>query len=227
MILVVAAIRLVRRPSCTGRDRDRRPRLRSRTCSSSGSDSLLLSRESFGEGIDLGTAPTWHALVFSLSLAMLAFTGLETVANLAAEAREPGKALPRSLFAGIGVVVIVSFAIAAIGRRVSAAPGPAGPTAGTTSGRPGFARRSSGSRRRSAARCPTSAVDTLKVFLGVTGAIVLVSAIATSLSGAGRLAYSLGQRAMLPRSFGRLNRRTFIAPASIVSDGGHRRRRSS
>ena len=33
---------------------------------------------------------------------MLAFTGLETVANLAAETREPGKTLPRSLFVGIG-----------------------------------------------------------------------------------------------------------------------------
>ena len=64
---------------------------------------------------------------------------------------------------------------------------------------------------------PDAAVDTIKVFLGVTGAIILISAIATSLSGAGRLAYSLGQRAMLPRAFGRLNQRTFIAPASIVS----------
>ena len=89
---------------------------------------FLLSREGFGKGIDLGTAPTWHALVFSLSLAMLAFTGLETVANLAAEAREPGKALPRSLFAGIGAVVIVSFTIAAIGLSAYPPhPDPAGP----------------------------------------------------------------------------------------------------
>jgi APA family basic amino acid/polyamine antiporter len=180
---------------------------------------FLLSREGFGEGIDLGTAPTWHALLFSLSLAMLAFTGLETVANLAAEVREPGRALPRSLFAGIGAVVIVSFTIAAIGLSAypphpdAAAPDGWATDLGTTWIRAplvGISEAFGGS-------LPDAAVDTVKIFIGVTGAIILVSAIATSLSGAGRLAYSLGQRAMLPRSFGRLNQRTFIAPASIVS----------
>jgi len=180
---------------------------------------LLLSREGFGAGIDLGTAPTRTNLVFSLSLAMLAFTGLETVANLAAEVREPGKALPRSLFAGIGAVVLVSFAIAAIGLSAypphpdSAGPGGWATDLGTTWIRAplvGISEAFGGS-------LPDAAVDTIKVFIGITGAIILVSAIATSLSGAGRLAYSLGQRAMLPRSFGRLNQRTFIAPASIIS----------
>ena len=37
-------------------------------------------------------SPTWHALAFALPVAMLAYTGLETVANLAEEAVEPGVA---------------------------------------------------------------------------------------------------------------------------------------
>ena len=180
---------------------------------------FLLSAEGFGKGIDLGTAPTWHALVFSLSLAMLAFTGLETVSNLAAEAREPGKALPRSLFAGIGAVVIVSFAIAAIGLSAYPPhPDPAGPDGWATDlGTTWIRAPLVGISEAFGGSLPDAAVNTIKVFLGVTGAIILTSAIATSLSGAGRLAYSLGQRAMLPRSFGRLNQRTFIAPTSIVS----------
>jgi APA family basic amino acid/polyamine antiporter len=180
---------------------------------------FLLSAEGFGKGIDLGTAPTWHALVFSLSLAMLAFTGLETVANLAAETREPGKALPRSLFAGIGAVVLVSFAIAAIGLSAYPPhPDPAGPDGWATDlGTTWIRAPLVGISEAFGGSLPDAAVDTIKVFLGVTGAIILTSAVATSLSGAGRLAYSLGQRAMLPRSFGRLNQRTFIAPASIVS----------
>jgi len=180
---------------------------------------FLLSREGLGSGIDLGTVPTWHSLVFSLSLAMLAFTGLETVANLAAETREPGKALPRSLFAGIGAVVAVSFAIAAVG--LSAYPPHPDPSApggwATELGSTWIRAPIVGISEAFDGSLPDAAVDTLKVFLGVTGAIILVSAIATSLSGAGRLAYSLGQRAMLPRSFGRLNQRTFIAPTSILS----------
>ena len=180
---------------------------------------FLLSAEGFGKGIDLGTAPTWHALVFSLSLAMLAFTGLETVANLSAEAREPGKALPRSLFAGIGAVVIVSFAIAAIGLSAYPPhPDPAGPDGWATDlGTTWIRAPLMGISEAFGGSLPDAAVSTIKVFLGITGAIILTSAIATSLSGAGRLAYSLGQRAMLPRSFGRLNPRTFIAPTSIVS----------
>ena len=180
---------------------------------------FLISAEGFGKGVDLGTVPTWHALLFSLSLAMLAFTGLETVANLAAETREPGKALPRSLFAGIGAVVLVSFAIAAIGLSAYPPhPDPAGPDGWATDlGTTWIRAPLVGISEAFGGSLPDAAVDTIKVFLGVTGAIILTSAVATSLSGAGRLAYSLGQRAMLPRSFGRLNQRTFIAPASIVS----------
>jgi basic amino acid/polyamine antiporter, APA family len=180
---------------------------------------LLLSAEGFGSGGDLGTAPTWNALVFSLALATLAYTGLETVANLAAETREPGRTLPRSLFAGIGAVVLVSFAIAAIG--ISAYPphpDPAGPGGyasdlGTTwihAPIVGIAEAFGGS-------LPAWAVDSLRVFLGITGAIILVATVSTSLSGSGRLAYSMGRRAMLPRPFGRLNPRTLIAPVSLVA----------
>jgi basic amino acid/polyamine antiporter, APA family len=180
---------------------------------------LLLSAEGFGSGVDLGTAPTWNALVFSLALATLAYTGLETVANLAAETREPGRTLPRSLFAGIGAVVLVSFAIAAIG--ISAYPphpDPAGPGGyasdlGTTwihAPIVGIAEAFGGS-------LPAWAVDSLRVFLGITGAIILVATVSTSLSGSGRLAYSMGRRAMLPRPFGRLNPRTLIAPVSLVA----------
>jgi basic amino acid/polyamine antiporter, APA family len=179
---------------------------------------LLLSTEGLESSIDLGTAPTWDALIFSLALATLAYTGLETVANLAAETREPGRTLPRSLFAGIGAVVVVSVAIAAIG--VSAYPAhrdPAGPGGyasdlGTTwihAPIVGIAEAFGGD-------LPLWAVDALRVFLGIMGAIILVATVSTSLSGSGRLAYSMGQRAMLPRAFGRLNPRTLIAPVSLV-----------
>ena len=46
---------------------------------------------------------------------MLAYTGLETVANYAEEARRPGRDLPRSLFSAIGVVVVLYVLIALVG----------------------------------------------------------------------------------------------------------------
>ncbi|MDP9491369.1 MAG: universal stress protein, partial [Actinomycetota bacterium] len=168
---------------------------------------LLFSASALTEGVDLGTAPTWSAIAFALPLAMLAYTGLETVANLAAETREPGRTLPRSLFAGIGLVVAFSFAIGLIG--ISAFPGGVGfadwlraPLMGLT--------------EALEAELPSIPGDAVRVALGLTGALVLLTAVTTSISGAGRLAYAMGQRQMLPHTFGTLNRRTLISPAAIV-----------
>jgi APA family basic amino acid/polyamine antiporter len=180
---------------------------------------FLFDLDSLTKGVDLGTAPTWSSIGFALPLAMLAYTGLETVANLAAETREPGRTLPRSLFAGIGLVVVVSVAIAVVGiSAYPAHPDPAGPGGyasdlGTTWLRAplmGIADAFDGP-------LPSLLADVIRILVGVTGALVLVSAVTTSISGAGRLAYSLGKHSMLPHTFGTLNRRTLIAPASIVS----------
>ena len=64
---------------------------------------------------------------------------------------------------------------------------------------------------------PSALGDAVRITVGLTGALVLLVAVTTSISGAGRLAYSMGQRQMLPHAFGKLNRRTLIAPVSIVS----------
>src|SRR4029450_6704102 len=57
----------------------------------------------------------------------------------------------------------------------------------------------------------------LRVYVGLSGAFILLLAAATSLSGSGRLAYSLGEHGQLPRAFGRLHRRTLVSPEAIVS----------
>jgi basic amino acid/polyamine antiporter, APA family len=64
---------------------------------------------------------------------------------------------------------------------------------------------------------PNAVVDVLRIFVGATGVIVLLAAISTSISGAGRLAYSMARREMLPHAFARLSQRTLIAPVSIAS----------
>lgn len=170
---------------------------------------FLFSPDALSVGTDLGTAPTWRDIAFALPLAMLAYTGLETVANLAAETREPGRTLPRSLFVGIGLVVAVSFAMGLV--AISAFPG------GVGLGTEWIRAPLMGIADALADPLPPRAADAVRVFVGLTGALVLVVTVTTSISGAGRLAYSLGQRDMLPHTFGTLNRRTLISPAAIVS----------
>jgi APA family basic amino acid/polyamine antiporter len=59
--------------------------------------------------------------------------------------------------------------------------------------------------------------DPLQVFVGLSGALILLTAATTSISGFGRLAYSLGEHGQLPRRFGWLSQRTLVSPLSIVA----------
>lgn len=171
----------------------------------------VLSVDALSRGTDPGSAPSWHALLFALPLAMLAFTGLETVANFAAEAREPGRSLPRGLVGGISAVVVVSVALAAV--ALSAYP----------------ARRDAGGWSTDlgdewlraplvgvAAALPSGIAGLMQVVVGISGAVVLLAAVTTSFSGAGRLALALARHDMLPHAFARLSPRSLLPPAAIV-----------
>jgi len=172
--------------------------------------SLVFSTHTLTHGTSLGHSPSWHSLAFALPLAMLAFTGLETVANLAAEARRPGVDLPRSVFGGIATVVTTSVLIAVV--ALSAFPGPH-----TELGRRWLHAPLLGIAARINAQVPSPFDDMLRFYVGATGALILLAAITTSISGFSRLAYSLGEHGQLPRSFGRLSRRAHISPQAILS----------
>jgi APA family basic amino acid/polyamine antiporter len=173
---------------------------------------LLVSPDAISRGVDLGVAPTWSELAFALPLAMLAYTGLETVANLAEETRRPGIDIPRSLFGAIGVVVLLYVAIAVVG--LSAFPVSNGET---DLGDEWLLAPMLGIVEVLAADLSPWLGDALRIFVGVSGALILLAAATTSMSGFGRLAYSLGEHGMLPRTFGRLGRRTLISPAALAS----------
>jgi APA family basic amino acid/polyamine antiporter len=173
---------------------------------------FLFSGDALTRGISIGTEPSWHSIAFALPLAMLAYTGLETVANLAEEAREPGRDLPRSLFSGIGLVVLIYVAIGLV--ALSAFPADHGTTElGTRwlhSPLMGIVAALHG-------HLPGGLVTALRVYVGLTGAVILLVAVTTSMSGFTRLAHSLGEHGQLPRAFGRLNRRTLVPPEAIVA----------
>jgi len=57
--------------------------------------------------VHLGVAPTWSAFLLAIPVAMIAYTGIETVSNLAEEARDPVRSIPRA----ISWVAIAVFAI--------------------------------------------------------------------------------------------------------------------
>jgi len=172
---------------------------------------VLFSPDALTAGTSLGKTPTWHDIAFAIPLAMLAYTGLETVANLAEETRRPGRDLPRSLFGAIGLVVLLYVAIAVVG--LSAFPAEHGTLLGSNWLRAPLVGIASEIR----AQVPAFIGYPLQVFVGMSGALILVTAATTSISGFGRLAYSLGEHGQLPRKFGMLRKRTLVAPQSIVA----------
>jgi len=211
VILVVALVRLIRRPSLYGvgivvpaLD------LLTQLLLVALGLVFLFSPHALTQGTSLGTSPSWHAIAFALPLAMLAFTGLETVANLAEEARRPGVDLPRSVFGAIATVVTIYVAIAVV--ALSAFPGPH-TALGTTWIRAPLL----GVAERLRAELPWGLGDALRFYVGITGALILLAAVTTSISGFSRLAYSLGEHGQLPRSFGRLSRRAHVSPQAIFS----------
>ena len=172
---------------------------------------FVFSFSDLGKGTHLGVAPSWHAIAFALPAAMLAYTGLETVANLAQEAREPGKTIPRSLFAGLGAAVVGSVIVGMIGIAAFPALGRASelgtdwvraPLVGIVAALEGH--------------MPGFLVDALRVLIGVSGAGILLAAATTSISGVGRVVYSLGRHQMLPHAFGTFGRRSTLPPAAIL-----------
>ena len=173
---------------------------------------LVFSTDTFTNDLSLGSAPSLHNLAFALPLAMLAYTGLETVANLSEETRRPGIDLPRSLFAAIGVVVTVYIAIAVVG--LSAFPAEHGHT---ELGSRWLRSPLMGIVTDIGRELPWWVADVLRVYVGLTGALILLAALTTSVSGFSRLAYSLGEHGQLPARFGRLNRRTLVSPEAILS----------
>jgi len=58
---------------------------------------LVLSPSLLVNQVHLWSAPSLSQLIFALSIAMLAYTGIETVSNMAEEAQDPGNDVPRAV----------------------------------------------------------------------------------------------------------------------------------
>src|SRR5215210_2380336 len=66
---------------------------------------LVLSPETLVDNVDFGTYPTLSNFLIAIPIGMVAYTGIETVSNLAEEARDFGRTIPRAI---LGVVIAVA-----------------------------------------------------------------------------------------------------------------------
>jgi APA family basic amino acid/polyamine antiporter len=166
---------------------------------------LVLNPSLLVHQVHLGTAPSWSQLIFAASVAMVAYTGIETVSNMAEEARDPDRDVPRALklvviavlgaYAGISVVALSALPV------VRDHAGHYASLLGTTyENNPvlGIV-----SRLRLHGPVLTFATD----YVGVLAAAILLIATNAGLIGISRLSWSLAEHRQLPGLFASLHPR--------------------
>jgi hypothetical protein len=63
---------------------------------------LVLSPQILIDNIHLGVAPSWSDFALGIAVGMIAYTGIETISNMAEEAKDAARTIPRS----VGLVVM-------------------------------------------------------------------------------------------------------------------------
>ncbi|HEV3229512.1 MAG TPA: amino acid permease [Solirubrobacteraceae bacterium] len=157
--------------------------------------------------VHLGHVPTWTEVIFALSLAMLAYTGIETVSNMAEEARDPGRDIPRSvnlvliavlaLYAGISVVALSALPVVHL------------------PGHPGHFHTALGDEFQndpvlgivSRLGLHGALLTGARYYVGALAATILFIATNAGLIGISRLSWSLAEHRQLPSVFSRLHPR--------------------
>ncbi len=169
---------------------------------------LVLNPSLLVNQVHLGTVPSYSHLIFALSLAMLAYTGIETVSNMAEEARNPGRDVPRAvnIDSGRGAGCVRGHD----GRR------PFRPARDRCRLTRHHAARTAASRGYqndpvlgiiSHLGLATAATHALRYYVGILAATILFIATNAGLIGISRLSWSLAEHRQLPSVFSQLHRK--------------------
>jgi APA family basic amino acid/polyamine antiporter len=163
---------------------------------------LVFSPHILVTNVHFGTAPTWSNFLLAIPIAMIAYTGIETVSNLSEEARDPVRSIPRSILMVAIAVFAIYFTLPMI--ALSAMPVVHGVTFLGLNPPNGFAAD------------PVLGVvehlgiggallSVLKVYVGLLAATILFIATNAGVIGASRITYAMAGYRQLPAMFRRLH----------------------
>jgi APA family basic amino acid/polyamine antiporter len=161
----------------------------------------------FSANIHWGVAPTWSAFFLAIPIAMIAYTGIETVSNLAEEARDPPRDIPRSISWVAIAVFAIYFTLPMI--ALSALPVHQTPDGyQTLLGLPpeegGFENDPMLGLVQNLGLHGTI-LDASKIYVGILAATILLIATNAGVIGASRITYAMSSYRQLPEVFRRLH----------------------
>lgn len=165
----------------------------------------------FVQQIHWGTAPSSLNFVRGAAIAMVAYTGIETISNLSEEAKDPEKTVPRSyaslifavliLFVGISIVAMSALPVRLVNGRYTtllATKYITDPVAGI------------------AGQLPHPASDILTPMVAILAATILLIAANAGILGASRLSFSMGTYRQVPTILNRVHPRFKTPTVAII-----------
>ncbi|HZV73404.1 MAG TPA: universal stress protein [Conexibacter sp.] len=161
---------------------------------------LVFSPQTLVDNVHLGLAPSWKDFIIAIPVAMIAYTGIETISNMAEEARDEATTIPRA----INRVVIAVFAIYALLPAVALSALPVTKTAGggyqtllgVTEDKGGFAGDPVLGIVKNLNLGPLQGIGEL--YVGLLAATILFIATNAGIIGVSRLVYSMGIHRQVP-----------------------------
>jgi basic amino acid/polyamine antiporter, APA family len=157
---------------------------------------LVLSPQVLVDNVHLGVAPTWSDFALGIAVGMIAYTGIETISNMAEEAKDAVRTIPRSV--GLVVVAVLALYLLIPIVALSAMPvvqnsaGHYVTTLGTE-----FANDPILGIVENLG-LGSGMTEALRFYVGILAAVILLIATNAGLIGVSRLTYSMGQHRQLP-----------------------------
>ena len=161
---------------------------------------LILSPDTLVHNVHLGMAPTWKDFFLAIPVGMIAYTGIETISNMAEEARDETKTIP----AAIKRVVIAVFAIYAFLPMVALSALP------VTQNADGSYQTLLGMDESDGGFAGDPILGVVKhldlgvlqhageIYVGILAATILIIATNAGIIGVSRLVYSMGLHRQMP-----------------------------
>jgi basic amino acid/polyamine antiporter, APA family len=171
---------------------------------------LVFSPSILVDNVELGVAPTWSQFLLAIPIGMIAYTGLETISNLAEETRDPARDVPRAYKLVAGAVFAIYLTLPAI--ALSALPVErVGDEFQTLLGEPpeegGFQNDPILGVVQNLGLSSDVLLDGLEIYVGVLAATILFIATNAGVIGASRITYAMASYRQLPEVFRRLHPR--------------------
>jgi basic amino acid/polyamine antiporter, APA family len=178
---------------------------------------LVLSPETLVENVDFGTTPTISDFLIAIPVGMVAFTGIDTISNMAEEARDSGRTVPQAMRLVVVAVMAISLTLPAV--ALSAMPVENGQTLlALSSEEGGYANNPI---QGVVVNLGLGSLESAgEIYVGLLASTILLVATNAGLIGLSRLSYSMGQYRQLPERLRQLHPRFRTPYVAIVVFGG-------